>query len=139
MSYKIEIKRNDGEIVERYSMTVLLLALEQFKQLVAKRIPDCCMYLVEDTTVIFGYDLDPRAADLNRWRSKENPISGKTVMPQWMSLAEIAAQKPEINKMSLYRWKHRFTDGYNRLKKGHAYLYDLHAVEQILNKEEVII
>jgi len=52
---------------------------------------------------------------------------------------QLTFQKPEINKMSLYRWKHRFTDGYNRLKKGHAYLYDLYAVEQILKKEEVII
>lgn len=138
---KIFIKDNsDNHLLDSYSVSNPYLAIEQFKALMNRRIPNAVLYIDFRNGNSWIYDLRPRTPDAQRWRAKDDPFTGVSLIPQYEPTAEITASF-NITRATLTTWKKEgklveFIDYVKGLSNGRsAFLYDPKSIERILSEK----
>lgn len=135
---KIFIKDNsDNHLLDSYTVSNPHIAIEQFRALMNRRIPNAVLYIDFRNGNSWIYDLRPRTPDAQRWRAKDDPFTGVSLIPQYAATAEITALF-NITRATLTTWKREgklveFFDYVKGLSNGRsAFLYDPKSIERIL-------
>lgn len=136
---KIFTKDNtDGHLLDSYTVSSPYLAIEQFKELMNRRIPNACLFIAFDNRNVWQFDIQPKTPDSERWKAKDDPFSGESQMPNFTySMPEIVGLF-KITRATVTRWKRtgqlvEFFDYIMGVTNSRsAYLYDPKSIEKIL-------